>query len=144
MVASLAGAEEPSAARYSSENCGRVKAHEVPTDSRINATEIIENTCMRKKKNREINNKIVLITEPWAYFCLRVHVILNLGGCLVLWMRLRDVVLGADKNTSVTLYSISYNNMKHYTSPQVNVRLKFWPYVIDILHLISVVFRRKN
>lgn len=59
-------------------------------------------------------------------------------------MRLRDVVLGADKNTSVMLYSISYNNMKHYTSPQVNVRLKFWPYVMDILHLISVVFRRKN
>lgn len=69
-----------------------------------------------KEKNREINNKIVLIIEFWVYFCLRVYVILNLGGCLVLWMRLRDVVLGVDKNILVMLYFIFYNNMKYYIS----------------------------
>lgn len=69
-----------------------------------------------KEKNREINNKIVLIIEFWIYFCLRVYVILNLGGCLVLWMRLRDVVLGVDKNILVMLYFIFYNNMKYYIS----------------------------
>lgn len=58
----------------------------------------------------------MLIIEFWIYFCLRVYVILNLGGCLVLWMRLRDVVLGVDKNILVMLYFIFYNNMKYYIS----------------------------
>jgi len=49
VVGSLAGAEEPFAALESLENWGRVKAHDVPTDSIISSTEIMEKICQKNE-----------------------------------------------------------------------------------------------